>query len=68
MPENERGHYIWQTFIEFFPTFREHVEDWKVVDANTISVKFCDDGYITSKKTYTFGDNGCDDWHLEMMK
>ena len=68
MPKTDRHRDIFETFLAFFPAWKEHVETWDGIDADTVSVSFKQDGYTTSGQTYIFGDRGCDDWHLDMRR
>lgn len=62
MPQNEHDRYLFETFKEFFGGWKNKITDWKHEADNTIKV-WLDDG-----QTFIFGDHGCDEWHLEIVK
>lgn len=67
MPQQEHDLYLYTTFCEFFPAWKRHIKDWKHYDENRIVVIMQKDDYMTSGKRYIFGDNGCDEWNLEIL-
>lgn len=68
MPQKDRDRYLYSVFCEFWPPWKSHIDSWEHYSDDTILIKMKNDGYITSGNRYIFGDNGCENWHMERLQ
>ena len=68
MPQSERDKYLLELFKQSFGAWRNMVESYEHEDDNTIRIKMKKGPYPYSGRTLLFGDNGCDQIHMETIK
>ncbi len=68
MPEAERDKYLLELFKESFGALRNKIESYEHEGPNTIRVKLKKGDFYASGQTYIFGDNGCDQLSLHIVK
>ena len=68
MPQSDYDKYLYDTFKRFFGAWASHIDSYEHDSDYTIKVKMQKGDFVNSGYTYIFGDNGCDDWHLETIK